>query len=230
MYRRVILKLSGEVLSGPGGPLDSDRLKIFVKEIASVVSSGAQVGIVLGGGNLIRGRSSGGDRVHADRMGMLATILNGLAFQEELQQRNIPCQLFSALKGEAWLEPYDRDNAVCALESGKVAIFAGGTGLPFLSTDTAAALRGLEIQADALLKITRVKGVYDKDPEKYPDAIFFPELTYKEVLEKRLGIMDLTAISLCMEFDLPIIVFSMFETGNLERVMAGEKIGSIIRG
>ncbi|MCL5037320.1 MAG: UMP kinase [Chloroflexi bacterium] len=230
MYRRVILKLSGEVLSGPAGPLDPERVGGFAGEIKDALAAGIQLGIVLGGGNLIRGRSAGGDRVRADRMGMLATIINGLAFQEELEKQGVPCRLFSSLKGEAWLEPYERDHAVHSLEEGKVCIFSGGTGLPLFSTDTAAALRAIETRADALLKTTRVKGVYDKDPEKFPDAKFFPELTYKEVLEKQLGIMDLTAISLCMEYKLPVIVFSMFEKGNMKKVLTGEKIGSIIRG
>lgn len=230
MFRRVVLKLSGEVLSGPAGPMDADEIIRYAKEIKEVISEGVQLGIVLGGGNIIRGRSASGDRVHADRMGMIATILNGMALKEKLDDMNIPCKLFSSLTGEPWLVRYERGLAIKSLEEGNVVIFAGGSGLPYFSTDTASALRAIEIKADALLKTTKVKGVYDKDPEKYPNAEFFSELTYQQVLEKRLGIMDLTAISLCMDNKLPVLVFSMYEKGNLKKAVSGEKIGTIIRG
>ena len=229
-YKRILLKLSGEALMGDQEyGIDSNVLQQYSKEIKSIYDLGVQVGIVIGGGNIYRGVANSSDnidKVTGDHMGMLATVINSLALQSSLEHTGLVTRLISAIRMDVIAEPFIRRRAVRHLEKGRVVIFGAGTGNPYFTTDTAAALRAVEIEADVIMKGTRVDGVYDSDPEKNPHAIKFPEISYMDVLRKNLNVMDMTAITLCRENKLPILVFNMNEPGNLHRLMMGEKIGT----
>lgn len=230
--KRVLLKISGESLRGKERyGIDVDAVQDVAQEIASSLKSGVQLAIVVGGGNIWRGLSKdaqGIDRVTADYMGMLATVINSLALQDALEKMNIPTRVQSAIEISKLAEPYIRRRAVRHLEKGRVVIFAGGTGNPYFSTDTTAALRAVEIGADVLLKATQVDGVYSADPRTHPNAKRLPKLTAMEAIRKRLGVMDTTAFSLCMDNELPIIVFNLYKKGNVRRVVSGEQVGTLI--
>ncbi|MCZ6639019.1 MAG: UMP kinase [Candidatus Dadabacteria bacterium] len=232
-YRKVLLKLSGEALQGEKGyGISAEVLEAISDEIAEVNKLNIELAIVIGGGNIFRGiagASKGIDRSTGDYMGMLATVMNALALQDSLEKKGIHTRVQTALNIEQVAEPYIRRRAVRHLEKGRVVIFAAGTGNPFFTTDTAATLRALEIGADLILKATKVDGVYDKDPLEHKDAVKFKELSYMEVLKKELKIMDATAISLCMQGNIPIIVFNLFENGNIKNVIMGKEIGTIVR-
>jgi uridylate kinase len=232
-YRRILLKLSGEALQGQRAlGLDPEKLTRISGDIASIVQQGVQVGLVIGGGNIIRGAdcyTAGVDRISADQMGMLATVINGLALSAALDKHSIPVKVFSALAIPGLVDYYDRRSANAALEQGYVTIFVGGTGNPLVTTDSAAALRGIEINADILIKATKVDGVFAADPMKNPDAKHFPILTYDQVIEQRLGVMDLNAILLCQEHGLPLRVFNMNQTDALLHIVLGQKIGTLIQ-
>ncbi len=230
---RVLLKLSGEVLSaGPSGKaIDPEMLKAISEELAEVHASGCQIGIVIGGGNIFRGlkgSASGMDRTAADHMGMLATVINGIALQDGLEKAGVDTRLMSALEVKAVCEPYIRRRAMRHLEKGRVVIFVAGTGNPYFSTDTAAALRAMEIRADALCKATKVEGIYTKDPAQHEDAKMVPRLSYDQFLMQRVGVMDATAVALCRDNNLPIRVFKLTEPGNIKRVVMGEDVGSLV--
>ncbi len=229
-YKRILLKLSGEALMGDKQfGIDSAVLKQYALEIKSVYDLGAQVGIVIGGGNIYRGVSNSSDnidKVTGDHMGMLATLINALALQSALEHQDLVTRLISAIRMEVIAEPFIRRRAVRHLEKNRIVIFGAGTGNPYFTTDTAAALRAVEIEADVIIKGTRVDGVYDSDPEKNPGAIKFPEISYIDVLKRNLNVMDMTAITLCRENKLPILVFNMNKPGNLQRLMTGEEIGT----
>jgi uridylate kinase len=233
-YSRVLLKLSGEALAG-GDPygIQPEAVNAFCREIASVLNLGVQVAMVIGGGNIFRGMSAsaaGMDRSSADYMGMLATVLNALAVQDALEKIDCQTRVMSAIAMRQVCEPYIRRRAIRHLEKGRVVICAAGTGNPYFTTDTAAALRAMELKSQAILKATRVDGVYDKDPLQHPDATMFENITYIESLERRLGVMDSTAISLAMDNNLPILVFNLNQPGNIQRVVQGERIGTIVQG
>jgi len=229
-YRRILLKLSGEALMGNKNfGIDEERLLQYAREIKKVYEKGVQIAIVIGGGNIFRGvqaENSGMDRVHGDYMGMLATVINSMAIQSALEGMSVPTRLQSAIKMEQICEPFIRRRAIRHLEKGRVVIFGSGTGNPYFTTDTAAALRAIEIQANVILKGTRVDGVYDKDPEKFPDARKFEEISYQQAYDLNLKIMDLTAFTLCKENKLPIVVFDMNKENNLLKLINGEKIGT----
>jgi len=231
-YRRIVLKLSGEALAGSQGyGIDPPVLERVAAEVRGVVELGVQVGIVIGGGNIFRGvaASTGGmDRAIADYMGMLATIINALALQDALEKTPLQTRVLSAIEMRAVAEPYIRRRAIRHLEKGRVVIFAAGTGNPFFTTDTAAALRAVEIGADVIMKATKVDGVYTADPARDPAARRLPQLTYIEALNQGLQIMDTTAISLCMNNKLPIVVFDLGRSGNIRRIVLGEPVGSIV--
>jgi uridylate kinase len=231
-YRRILLKLSGELLGGDKGyGIDEDVLHALAGEIADVRRSGVEVGVVLGGGNIFRGlaaASRGMDRVAADTMGMLATVINALALQHALEKQGLFTRVLSAIDMQKVAEPFIRRRAVRHLEKGRVVIFGAGTGNPYFTTDTAAALRAIEVGAEVILKGTRVDGVYDKDPEKFKDARRYDAITYLDVLNQGLKVMDSTAISLCMENKLPIVVFDIGTRGNLARVVSGETVGTLV--
>jgi uridylate kinase len=231
-YKRILLKLSGEALAGEQGfGVDLKVLKQLAENIKEIVDLGVQTAIVIGGGNIFRGMQaseSGMDRASADYMGMLATVMNALALQDALEKNGVYTRVQSAIEMQEVAEPYIRRKAARHLEKNRVVIFAAGTGNPFFTTDTAAALRACEIGADVLMKATKVDGIYDSDPKKNPKAKMFNELTYIEVLNKGLQVMDSTAISLCMDNDLPISVFNMTKSGALRDVVMGKKIGTII--
>lgn len=232
-YKRVLLKLSGESLMGKKGfGIDSDVLDFFGSEIKQAHEAGAQIGLVIGGGNIFRGLSAhtqGVDRVTGDQMGMLATMINSLALQNACEQKGVFTRLMSAIHMQEIAEPYIRRRAIRHLEKGRVVIFGAGTGHPYFSTDTAASLRAVEIQADIIMKGTRVDGVYDSDPEKNPDAKKFENITYIDVINNNLRVMDLTAVSLCKENNLPMVVFNMNKPGNLLSVLKGEKVGTVVK-
>lgn len=232
VYQRVVLKLSGESLQGPQGfGIHAETVVNIAREIKEVNELGAQVAIMVGGGNIFRGtrqKSLAIDRATADYMGMLATVINGLALQDALEKQGCFTRLMSAIEMHEVAEPFIRRRATRHLEKGRVVIFAGGTGNPYFSTDTAAALRAAEIKAQVILKATRVNGIYDADPEKVPGARMFERITYLDVIQKGLSVMDTTAISLCMDNKLPIIVFNMNVAGNIKRVVLGEKVGSTV--
>lgn len=232
-FKRILLKLSGEALMGSEGyGIDPHTVEEMCRQIKGVRSLGVQIAIVVGGGNIYRGMKAekqGIDRVTADYMGMVATLLNALTLQERLEKLGIPVSVLSALNIEKVAEPYGRREAMHHLGAGKVVIFACGTGNPYFTTDTAAALRAVEIGADALLKATKVDGVYDCDPEIHKDALLFPSITYIDVINKNLGVMDLTAITLCMENNLPIIVFNLKGKDNMKKVVQGKRVGTIVR-
>ena len=232
MYRRVLLKLSGESLGGPTGKgLDENSMNVYAKEIANAVRAGLQVAIVNGGGNIFRGLQGVGkgfDRVNGDKMGMLATVINSLGLAMALRSQGIEAEVFTATPMEPIARYYVREHAVKVLEDGGVALIAGGTGNPYFTTDSGAALRALEIGADALLKGTRVDGVYTADPEKDPTAVKYDELTFAKALSDHLKVMDSTAFALCEEGNMPIIVFDMNREGNLTALLRGEKIGTLV--
>ena len=231
-YKRVILKLSGEALAGEQGfGIDYDVVLEICKNIKTAVQTlGVQMGIVVGGGNFWRGRTSGKmDRTRADHMGMLATVINALALADALESLNVPVRVQTAIPMEQFAEPYIRNRAVRHMEKDRVVIFGCGTGNPFFSTDTAAALRAAEIDADAILKATMVDGVYDKDPKKYPDARRYATISFSEVLSKNLQVMDMTAASLCRESKIPIVVFDLSDTENICRALCGHDIGTIVK-
>lgn len=232
MYKRVLLKLSGESLGGPAGTgINEEWVNQYAAEVAAAVKAGHQVGIVIGGGNIFRGLSgvkSGFDRVDGDKMGMLATIINSLALAMAIRSQGIKAEVFTATPMEPIANYYMRDKAVAVMEAGGVALIAGGTGNPFFTTDSGAALRSLEIGADALLKGTRVDGVYTADPEKDPNAVKYDELTFSKALADHLKVMDATAFALCEQGNMPIIVFDMNQKGNLARLLSGEKIGTTV--
>ena len=233
LYRRILLKLSGEALLGDKEfGISSEMLRHYAQEIAEVVGLDVQVGIVIGGGNIFRGveAAEGGmdDRANADYMGMLATIINGMALQDALEREGLETRLMSAITMNQICEPFIRRRAIRHLEKGRVVIFGGGTGNPYFTTDTAAALRASEIGADVLLKATKVDGVYDRDPVKDPTARRYEQLTFDEVLARNLRVMDASAVSICRDNGIPIVVFSVHERGNLRRVVSGARLGTII--
>jgi uridylate kinase len=232
-YKRILLKLSGEALMGnEGHGIDPHTVEDVCRQIKEVSNLGVQIAVVVGGGNIFRGMKAekqGIDRVTADYMGMVATLLNALTLQESFEKQGIPVTVQSALNIEKVAEPFVRREAIAHLDAGKVVVFACGTGSPYFTTDTAAALRALEIGAGAILKATKVDGVYDKDPEIHKDALFFPNITYIDVINKNLGVMDLTAITLCMENNLPIIVFNLRGKDNMKKVVQGKRVGTIVR-
>ncbi len=232
-YKRILLKLSGESLMGTQRyGIDEQRLGEYATQIADIVRSGVQVGIVIGGGNIFRGLSGakqGFDRVKGDQMGMLATVINSLALSSALETRGIRARVLTAVRMEPIGEFYSKPKAVEALERGEVAIFSAGTGNPYFTTDTGASLRAIEIEADVMLKGTRVDGIYTADPEKDPTAVKFDEITFDEIYTRGLKVMDLTATTMCKENRLPIVVFDMDTLGNLAKVVAGEKVGTLVR-
>ncbi|MDK2901648.1 MAG: uridylate kinase [Thermosediminibacterales bacterium] len=232
IFKRIILKISGEALAGKKGfGIDPDTINSIAHQIMEIRQSGVEVAVVVGGGNIWRGRSSKDmDRATADYMGMLATVINALALQDALEKRDVPTRVQTAIEMRQIAEPYIRRKAIRHLEKGRVVIFAGGTGNPFFSTDTTAALRAAEIDAEVILLAKRVDGVYDSDPEKNPDAKKFSDLEYIDVLNKGLGVMDSTATSLCMDNKIPLIVFGINEEGNIKRVVMGDKIGTYVKG
>ncbi|HBT83190.1 MAG: UMP kinase [Desulfuromonadales bacterium GWD2_61_12] len=233
-YRRILLKLSGEALAGKQGyGIDPDVIAGIAAEVREVIDLGVEVALVIGGGNIFRGvaaASKGMDRASADYMGMLATVMNSLAMQDALEKVGVTTRVQSAIDMQQVAEPYIRRRAVRHLEKGRVVIFGAGTGNPYFTTDTAASLRAMEINAEVILKATKVDGVYSADPLKDKTAVKFPSLTYIDVLKKGLQVMDATAISLCMDNKLPIIVFDLNSRGNIRKVVLGEQIGTIVKG
>lgn len=233
-YKRILLKLSGESLMGSQEyGLDAQKLDEYASEIKKVFDLGCQVAIVIGGGNIFRGvdaQAMGIERAHGDYMGMLATVINGMAIQGALEKLGITTRLLSAIKMEQICEPFIRRRAIRHLEKERIVIFGAGTGNPFFTTDTAASLRAIEIDADVVLKGTRVKGIYSADPEKDVNAVFYPNLNYNQVLTNRLNVMDMTAFTLCQENKLPIVVFNMNEPDNLLRIVQGENVGTLVQG
>src|SRR5436190_12482528 len=232
-YSRILLKLSGESLAGSGTfGIDAERVRGLAREIADVAAAGVQVGVVVGGGNIFRGVAAAArnmDRVTGDHMGMLATVINSLALSDALEQMGIPTRVMRAIEMRQVAEPYIRRRAIRHLEKGRIAIFAAGTSNPYFSTDTAATLRALEIKADVIAKATRVDGVYDKDPLKFPDAVMYDEIAYLDVLQQSLAVMDATSIAMCRDNKLPILVFNLNVRGNIMRMTRGESVGTIIR-
>jgi uridylate kinase len=232
-YQRVLLKLSGEALMGEQSfGIDADIVSYLAEEIVEVAKLDIEIGLVIGGGNIFRGVSAsatGLDRVAGDQMGMLATLINAIALQDAMEKRGLVTRLISAIEVRSVAEPFIRRRAIRHLEKKRVVIFAAGTGNPYFSTDTAAALRAMEMHAEVILKATKVDGIYDKDPVKHSDAVMFHELNYMDVLSKQLKVMDSTAISLCMDNSMPIIVFNLKKKGNIKRVICGERIGSLIK-
>ena len=231
-FKRILLKLSGESLAGgPPSALTPCAWRRWRGRLADVAAAGVQVGVVVGGGNIFRGVAAAAqymDRVTADHMGMLATVINSLALSDALEQIGVPTRVMSAIEMHEVAEPYIRRRAIRHLEKGRIAIFAAGTSNPYFSTDTAATLRALEIKADVIAKATRVDGVFDKDPLKFPDAVRYSEISYLEVLSKALGVMDATSIAMCRDNRLPIIVFNLNTTGNIMRMSMGEPVGTVI--
>lgn len=233
-YKRIMLKLSGEALAGQQGyGIDPDIIMGIAREIREVVDLGVQLAIVIGGGNIFRGlaaSSAGMDRASADYMGMLATVMNSLALQDALEKAGVITRVQSAIEMQAIAEPYIRRRAVRHLEKGRVVIFGAGTGNPFFTTDTAASLRAIEIGAEIILKATKVDGVYNADPAKDKNAVKYDQLSYLDVLKQGLEVMDSTATSLCMDNNLPIIVFDLTTSGNIQRVVCGDQIGTVVKG
>jgi uridylate kinase len=232
IYKRVVLKISGEALAGPKGfGIDPETINSISDQIREIREFDVDVAVVVGGGNIWRGRSSKDmDRATADYMGMLATVINALALQDALEKRNVDTRVQTAIEMRQVAEPYIRRRAIRHLEKGRVVIFAGGTGIPYFSTDTTAALRAAELEADVILLAKRVDGVYDSDPELNPNAKKFNELDYIEVLNRGLGVMDSTATSLCMDNKIPLIVFGINQSGNIRRVVLGENVGTYVKG
>ncbi len=232
-YNRILLKLSGEALMGTKAHgIDPARLDDYAGDIHEAAKTGVHIGIVIGGGNIFRGAagvSEGFDRVRGDYMGMLATVINGLALQSAIEGKGTAARLFSAIRMEPVTEFYSRDRVKQALENDEVVIFTAGTGNPFFTTDTASALRAVEMEAEVMLKGTRVEGVYNVDPEKDPSAVMYSELTFDEALQKKLNVMDMTAFAMCRDNKLPVVVFNMNKKGNLLRFISGEKIGTLVK-
>ncbi|MEW5974560.1 MAG: UMP kinase [Acidobacteriota bacterium] len=232
-YKRILLKLSGEALmGGQGFGVDPVTVSKIAEEVKDVHELGVEVAIVIGGGNIFRGLSAtakGMERVSGDLMGMLATVINSIALQDALEKTNVYTRVLSAIEMREVAEPFIRRRAIRHLEKGRVVILAAGTGNPYFSTDTAAALRAMEIKAEVILKATKVDGIYDADPVMKKDARMFPEITYLDVIRQGLKVMDTTAISLCMDNKLPIIVFNLLQHGNIQRVVMGEKVGTMVR-
>jgi len=233
VFKRVLLKLSGEALMGNAGfGIDPEVISRFATEISELSAQGVELGVVIGGGNIFRGAGlaeSGMERVSGDHMGMLATVMNALALQDALEQKGSFCRVMSAIKINQVCEDYLRRRAIRHLEKGRVVIFAAGTGNPFFTTDSAASLRAVEINADLLLKATQVDGVYDSDPKKNPDAVRYTELSYNEAIDKRLGVMDTTALVMCQEQKMPLRVFDVHQKGNLTKIVYGEDIGTLVK-
>jgi uridylate kinase len=233
-YKRILLKLSGEALMGDKNfGFDTDVISQYARDIKEITDLGVQVAIVIGGGNIYRGMNeaeTGIERAHGDYMGMLATVINGMALQAGLERIGVFTRLLSAIKMEQIAEPYIRRRAIRHVEKGRVVIFGAGTGNPYFTTDTAGSLRAIEISADVILKGTRVDGIYSADPEKDKNATKFGVISFRECIDKNLRVMDMTAFTLCMENDLPIIVFDMNKPGNLRRVVGGEKVGTLVKG
>lgn len=233
VYKRVLLKLSGEALMGNADfGIDPEVISHFAKEIAELSAQGVELGVVIGGGNIFRGAglaASGIDRVSGDHMGMLATVMNALALQDALERQGAFCRVMSAIRINQVCEDYLRRRAIRHLEKGRVVIFAAGTGNPFFTTDSAASLRAVEIGADLMLKATQVDGVYSADPKKDPDAIRYTELSYDEVINKRLGVMDTTAVVMCQEQQMPLRIFDVHKAGNLTKIIYGEDIGTLVK-
>jgi uridylate kinase len=233
-YQRILLKLSGESLMGDKNfGFDTDVMAKYAQDIKSIIDLGVQVAVVIGGGNIYRGMNeaeTGIERAHGDYMGMLATVINGMALQASLEKIGIYTRLQSAIKMEQIAEPYIRRRAIRHLEKGRVVIFGAGTGNPYFTTDTAGSLRAIEIKADVIMKGTRVDGIYTADPEEDASATKFGVITFAECISKNLRVMDMTAFTLCMENNLPIVVFDMNTPGNLYRVVTGEKVGTLVRG
>ena len=233
VFKRVLLKLSGEALMGNADfGIDPEVISRFAKEISELSAQGVELGIVIGGGNIFRGAglaASGMDRVSGDHMGMLATVMNALAFQDALEQQGAFCRVMSAIRINQVCEDYLRRRAIRHLEKGRVVIFAAGTGNPFFTTDSAASLRAVEIGADLMLKATQVDGVYSADPKKDPDAVRYTELSYDEVINKRLGVMDTTAVVMCQEQQMPLRIFDVHKAGNLTKIIYGEDIGTLVK-
>ena len=232
-YKRILIKLSGESLQGPSRHtnIDPAMLEQYTEEIKQVKEEGVEVAIVIGGGNIFRGGQAdtlGIDRVQGDYMGMLATLINGMALQSALERHGLYTRLMAGIKMEQVCEPFIRRRAIRHLEKGRIVIFGAGIGNPYFTTDSTASLRAIEVQADVVLKGTRVDGVYSKDPEKFPDAVRYEKLTFQEAYAKNLNIMDMTAFTLCMENNLPIIVFDMNKRGNLLKIARGKKTGTLI--
>lgn len=231
-YKRVLLKISGEAVGGKNGAFDLDAVRRICGEIGTLHGLGCEIGIVIGGGNIIRGTESsenGLDRTRSDYMGMLATIINGILFETILQNLNVPAVVQSALRVETLTEDIVLRHTSNYLAEGRVILFTGGTGSPYFTTDTAAALRACEIGADALLKATKVDGVYDRDPVKFEDATFFPTLSYQELLYKNLKVIDMAAVAMCRDQRIPIIIFNLLQDGNIERIVRGYDVGTIIK-
>jgi uridylate kinase len=233
-YRRILLKLSGEALMGDlGYGIDPTIVQNIAQEVAEVVASGTQIAIVVGGGNIFRGvkaSAAGMDRATADYIGMIATVMNAMTLQDALEQAGVPTRVQTAIAMQEVAEPYIRRRAMRHLEKGRIVVFGAGSGNPFFTTDTTAALRAAEIDADVIFKATKVDGVYDADPATHPEAKRFESLTYNHVLANDLRVMDSTAIALCKENDIPIVVFNLFERGNISRAVAGETIGTTVGG
>jgi uridylate kinase len=231
-YKRILLKLSGEALAGGATfGIDAERVKQLGREVSDVAAAGVQIGVVVGGGNIFRGVAVAAqkmDRVTADQMGMLATVINSLALSDALEQMGVPTRVMTAIDMRQLAEPYIRRRAIRHLEKGRIVICAAGTSNPYFSTDTAATLRALEIKAEVIAKATRVDGVYDQDPLKFPAAVKYREITYLEVLSQGLGVMDATSIAMCRDNKLPIIVFNLNIAGNIMRMSMGEPIGTVI--
>ncbi|MBI1380898.1 MAG: UMP kinase [Planctomycetaceae bacterium] len=233
-FSRVLLKLSGEALGSPqnGHGIDPDAVQLVARQVARVAELGVEIALVCGGGNILRGAEFsriGGDRASADHMGMLATVINGIALSEAIESQGVDTRLMSAIDIRQVAEPFTRRRALSHLDQGRVVVLAAGTGNPFFTTDTAAALRAAELRCEVLLKATKVDGVYSADPRKDPKAVRLETLTYMDVLSRGLAVMDGTAITLCMEKSLPVIVFDFFSEGNIERVVKGERLGTTIR-
>jgi len=231
-YKRILLKLSGEALMGEQQyGIDTNRLLQYAAEIKGAAEMGVEIAVVIGGGNIYRGSQAehmGLDRVQGDYMGMLATVINSMALQSALEKSGVMTRLLSGINIQQVCEPYIRRRAMRHLEKGRVVIFGAGIGSPYFTTDSAASLRAIEIEADVVLKGTRVDGIYSADPEKYPDAARYETLTFQDVFEKNLNVMDMTAFTLCKENDLPIIVFDMNKTGNLRKIIDGESVGTLV--
>ncbi|OIP87141.1 MAG: UMP kinase [Syntrophaceae bacterium CG2_30_49_12] len=233
-YKKVLLKLSGEALMGDrSSGIDPDVVNSIAGEIGEVVALGVQLGVVVGGGNIFRGseaKTGGIDRTTADYMGMLGTVINSLALQSALEHRGVETRVQSAIEMKEIAEPFIQRRAIRHLEKGRVVIFAGGTGNPYFTTDTAASLRAMEIKAEVIMKATMVEGVYDKDPIKYSDALMFERISYTAMLTKSLKVMDAAAISLCRDHNLPVVVFNLRKPGNIKRVICGQPVGTIVGG
>ena len=232
-YRRILLKISGEALAGDKGfGFDFDTITRLAGEIRTVAGMGAEVGLVIGGGNIVRGSQIsrlGMDRVAADYMGMLGTVINALALQDVLEREGVDTRVMTAIRMEELAEPYIRRRALRHFEKGRTVIFAGGTGNPYFSTDTAAALRAIQIKADVIIKATSVDGIYSADPKKHPDAVFYEQVSYRDVMLEELGVMDQTAITLCKENKLPLVVLNIHRPGSVAQALRGERVGTLVQ-